>query len=143
MSTDEKTMINRVLDLQSLRVRHVSIPMATAITISAATPMTQVLALCRDKNLTRLPVIHPTGRILGVINMERVLYLEDLDLNKRAQDYAQPPLFLPEELRLEEALNRMQHTGGRMAVVMGRGHEETGIITLQDILKVIFGEVTL
>jgi CBS domain containing-hemolysin-like protein len=37
----------------------------------------------------------------------------------------------------------MQHTGCRLAVVLGANHRETGIISLQDILKVIFGEVTL
>jgi CBS domain containing-hemolysin-like protein len=55
----------------------------------------------------------------------------------------QAAFFLPEELHLEEALRRMQHTGGRLAVVLGPDHRETGIISLQDILKMIFGEVTL
>ena len=56
----------------------------------------------------------------------------------------EPPFFLPEELRLEEALRRMQ----TYRLPPGRGFQrwtigETGIISLQDILKVIFGEVTL
>ncbi len=37
----------------------------------------------------------------------------------------------------------MQRTGNRLAVVLGPDHRETGIVTLQDILKVIFGEVNL
>jgi CBS domain containing-hemolysin-like protein len=44
---------------------------------------------------------------------------------------------------VEEGLRRLQHTGARMAVVLGRNNQEVGIITLQDVLKVIFGEVTL
>jgi CBS domain containing-hemolysin-like protein len=37
----------------------------------------------------------------------------------------------------------MQHTGWRLAVVLGRDNRETGLLTLQDVLKVIFGEVNL
>jgi CBS domain containing-hemolysin-like protein len=78
-----------------------------------------------------------------VINLENILYQEGLDPTKAAREYMQAAFFLPEELHLEEALRRMQHTGGRLAVVLGPDHRETGIISLQDILKMIFGEVTL
>ena len=54
-----------------------------------------------------------------------------------------PALFLDEEARLEVALRRMQRGGQRFAVVLGRDQREVGIVTLEDILKVIFGEVKL
>ena len=107
-------------------------------------PLAQVLAICRDRGLTRVPAIDArTKRISGVINLEYILYMEGLDTTKAAREYLQAAFFLPEEMHLEEALRRMQHTGGRLAVVLGGDHRETGIISLQDILKVIFGEVTL
>jgi len=84
-----------------------------------------------------------TKRIGGVINLEHILYMEGLDLTKAAREYMQAAIFLPAELHLEEALRRMQHTGGRLAVVLAPDQREAGIISLQDILKVIFGEVTL
>ena len=144
LTSEEKTMINRVLDLPNLRVRHVMVPMANAVTIDASMPLSHALAVCRERNLTRVPIVDPaTKRVIGIINLEYILYLENLDLTRPAQDYAQAAFFLLEELHLEEALRRMQHTGGRMAVVLGPAHRETGIISLQDILKLIFGEVTL
>ena len=54
-----------------------------------------------------------------------------------------PALYLDEELRLEAALKRMQRSGQRLAIVLGRDRRETGIVSLQDILQVIFGEVRL
>jgi putative hemolysin len=144
LTSEEKTMINRVLDLPNLRVRHVMIPLANTISVEASLPLGQVLALCRERDLTRVPVVDAaTKRISGVINLEHTLYLDGLDKTKAAQENMQAPFFLPEELHLEEALRRMQHTGARMAVVFGPDHRETGIISLQDILKVIFGEMTL
>jgi putative hemolysin len=143
LTREEKAMINRVLDLPNRRVRHVMVPMANATSVLAETPMREVLALCRDRNLTRVPAFDSqTRRVAGVVNLERILYLTDLDPEKPARDYLQPALFLSEEMLLEEALRRMQHTGQRQAVVLGRADRETGIISLQDVFKVIFGDVT-
>ncbi|HZM05846.1 MAG TPA: CNNM domain-containing protein [Candidatus Saccharimonadales bacterium] len=144
LTSEEKTMINRVLDLPNLRVRHVMVPLVNTTLAPSSLPLRQVLALCRERRLTRVPVTDPaTARINGLINLEHILYRDDVDPGKMARDYMQAPFFLPEELHLEEALRRMQHSGSRLAVVLGPNHFETGIVTLQDILKVIFGEVIL
>ncbi len=143
LTREEKVMINRVLDLPNRRVRHVMVPMASVTSVLADTPMREVLALCRDRNLTRVPAFDSlSGRVVGVINLEHILYSADLDPDKPAREYLQPALFLPEEMLLEEALRRMQHTGWRQAVVLGPANRETGIISLQDVFKVIFGDVT-
>jgi CBS domain containing-hemolysin-like protein len=52
-------------------------------------------------------------------------------------------LFLEEDMRLEVALRRMQRSGQRLAIVLGRERREIGLLSLQDVLKVIFGEVSL
>jgi CBS domain containing-hemolysin-like protein len=144
LTSEEKAMINRVLDLQNLRVRHVTIPMAAGARVAASAPMSEVLALCREGNYDRIPVLDTkTGRVAGIINMGWLLYSGEVDRGKPARDYMEPPFFLPEELRLEEALRRMQETGRRLAVVFSPEHGETGLISLQDILRVIFGEVNL
>ena len=144
LTSEEKSMINRVLDLPNLRVRHVMVPLANTVSVEASLPLAQVLALCREKGLTRVPVAEAgTKRISGLINLDDILYMDKLDTTKPAREFIQTAFFLPEELYLEEALRRMQHTGRRLAVVLGPDQRETGIISLQDILKVIFGEVTL
>ena len=58
-------------------------------------------------------------------------------------DYVKPAIYLEEDLRLEVALRRMQRSGQRLAIVLGLDRRETGIISLQDVLKMIFGEVSL
>jgi CBS domain containing-hemolysin-like protein len=119
-------------------------PMEEVVTVAAAAPMSAVLAVCRERQLTRLPALDPaTGRIAGIVNLDHILYLTDFDPARPAWDYLQPAFFLPDELPLEEALRRMQRTGWRQAVVVGPSQREAGIISLQDIFKVIFGEVTL
>jgi putative hemolysin len=143
LTREEKVMINRVLDLPNRRVRHVMVPMANVTSVLAETPMRQVLALCRERNLTRVPAFDSKiGRVAGVVNLEHILYLADIDPDKPAREYLQPAFFLQEDLLLEEALHRMQQTGWRQAVVLGPNNREIGIISLQDVFKVIFGDVT-
>ncbi len=146
LTGEERAMISRVLDLQSLSVGQVTVPLAKAVTVAAATPMADVLALCREKNLSRVPVWQEKDkgrRIAGIVSLRTVLYRPDFDPRKTAGEYLKPALYLDTEMRLEEALRRMQRSGQRLAIVLGRGQQEVGILGLQDILQVVFGEMTL
>jgi putative hemolysin len=146
LTQEERLMINRVLDLQNLTVRQVAAPLTPANSARAETPISEALARCRDRNLSHLPVWDTDGkrdRVIGVLNLAALLYAPDLDAKKSARDYLQPALYLDEQLRLEEAFRRMQTSGRRMAIALGPDQAEAGVITLEDILKAIFGEVRL
>ena len=144
LTSEERQMINRVLDLQTLRVGRVMVPMSNVAYVEASAPMRAALDICSERNLTRLPVVDSRqGRIIGVLNMDETLYREDLDRDKPAREYMRPAYFLPANVHLEEALRRMQRAGARLAVALGPDQRELGIISLQDILKVIFGRMTL
>jgi CBS domain containing-hemolysin-like protein len=71
------------------------------------------------------------------------LFQTGLDTTKPVADFLKPALYLEEDLRVELALRRMQKSGQRLAIVLGRDRRELGLITLQDVLKTIFGEVSL
>src|SRR6266536_6084393 len=145
-TSEERSMINRVLDLQHLTVGHLTTPLQKVVTASTETAMIDVLRLCRERNLTRLPVWRneeTQRRIAGVLSLKTLLYQSDFDASKIAGDYVEPALYLNEETRLEEALRRMQRSGQRLGIVLGRDQRELGIISLQDVLKFVFGEVSL
>lgn len=144
LTTEEKNMINRVLDLQSRSLRQITIPWVNVVAVTTDTPMSEVLKLAREKRLTRCPVWKREAggqRIIGIINLKTLLYSPDLDPKKPAGDFVRPAVYLNEDLRLEEVLHRLRRGGQRMAIVLGHDQKEIGIVTLQDILKAIFGEV--
>jgi putative hemolysin len=146
LTGEERTMISRVLDLQTLRVSQITVPLASTATVTAATPMAEVLTLCREKHLSRIPVWQEGDhgrRIAGIVSLRTVLYLAEFDAAKTAGEYLKPALYLDAETRLEEALRRMQRSGQRLAIVLGRDQQEVGIVSLQDILQVVVGEMTL
>jgi CBS domain containing-hemolysin-like protein len=78
-----------------------------------------------------------------VVSLKRLLYEGDVDGARPAGEFLQPALYLNAELSLEQALRRMQRSGQRLAVVLGRNRVELGLVSLQDILRFIFGEVHL
>lgn len=146
LTSEERTMVNRVLDLQSLTVRDLATPLGRAVTIAAEAPVQELIALCRETGLSWIPVWQERGsrrRITGVASLNAVLYEPNLEPGRTVGDQLRPPLFLDGEMRLETALRRMRLTGQRLAVVVERDRTEMGVVSLQDVLKVIFGEVTI
>jgi putative hemolysin len=146
LTSDERRMISSVLDLPTLRVGQVAKPISHAVTVQVSTPMSEVLRLAREHGLTRLPVWHLTGkgtRVAGILSLRRLLYRADLDAQRTAGDYLKPALFLVESLPLEAALRRMQRSGQRLAIVLGPQQREIGILSLEDTLRGIFGDVQI
>jgi len=146
LTSEERVMINRVLDLQSLTVRQAATPLSQAVVIRAGEPAARALELARERKLTRLPVLAPRDgqeRVVGLLNINTLLFNPPPGPHVRAGDLVKPALFLEEDLRLELALRRMQRSGQRLGIVLGRDRHEYGMISLEDIIKVMFGEVRL
>lgn len=146
LTPEERTMIQRVLELQNLTVRQIMTPMEQAVTTTKDTAMSEALKLCREKHMTRLPVLETSGKVkklAGVLSLKFALYQEGFDERKQVADYLQPPVVLEPEARLEVALQRLQRSGQRLAVVMGRDQKPIGVVTVQDIMRVMFGAANL
>ena len=146
LTSDERAMVNRVLDLQNFTVRQIATPLAQTVTVEAQTPIRDVLALAREKKLSRLPVAEARDgrrRIAGLLTLDALLFHDDLDPEKPASAHMAPALFVDEDMRLEIALRRMQRAGQRLAIVLARDRQEIGVVSMEDILKVMFGKVKL
>jgi magnesium and cobalt exporter, CNNM family len=145
-TSDERAMINRVLDLQNFTVGQIATPLTQIVTVEAQTLLAEALRLAREKKFSRLPVWETRDgkkRIAGLLMLGPLLFRDDLDLQKPVAAHITPALFLNEDTRLETALRRMQRAGERLAVVLARDGIEIGVVTLEDVLKVMFGEVKL
>ena len=139
-------MITHVLDLQNVHVGQITVPMSKLLTVSIQTPVSEVLVLAQERGFNRFPVWRMEGgrrRIIGVLSLRSLLFAENLDPKKTAGDFVKPAIYLGSEMRLEVALRQMQRSGQRLGIVLGRDRAEVGVISLQDILQLIFGEVKL
>jgi CBS domain containing-hemolysin-like protein len=146
LTDDERTMVNRVLDLQNFVVGQIARPMAETITIEAQLPLREVREIMQKKNLSRVPVWEIRDgyrRIAGLLDVGPLLYRPNLDWNQPAAGHVTPAIFIHEGIRLEVALRLMQRAGQRMAIVLSRERREVGIVAVKDILMVMFGEMKL
>jgi CBS domain containing-hemolysin-like protein len=146
LTGEEHVMINRVLDLQHFTVAMITTPLAKTVSAETHTPLRDALRLAREKNLSRMPVWEMRDgrrRIAGLLDVTALLFHEPLDLDKTAGELMAPALFVDDDTRLEIALRRMQRAGQRLAVVLARDRSEVGVVALEDILKLMFGEVKL
>jgi putative hemolysin len=145
LTNDERVMINRVLDLQNFSVGQIAMPIAKIAAVEKDTPVVDAIKLAREKNISRLPVWEERDgrrRIAGLLAVNALLF-NPLDPQNSASRHMMPALFMEEDVRLEIALRRMQRAGQRLAIVLARDGVEVGIVTLEDILKLMFGEVKL
>jgi CBS domain containing-hemolysin-like protein len=134
------------MELQYRTVGQVARPLSLADTVNVDTPVAELLRLCRDRGHTRLPVWDSgkeKARIVGVVSLKNILYDEPDSGRTKVGDYLRPALFMEENLRLEDALRRLQRSGMPLAIVVNSARQERGIVTLSDVLGGVFGEVVL
>jgi len=146
LTGDERAMINRVLDLQNFTVRQIAAPLAQVATVEKETSIGHALIMAREKKFSRFPVWEMRDgkrRIAGLFLLGPLLYRHDLDLTRPVSIHMTPALFVNENVRLEVALRLMQRAGHRLAIVLARNGNEIGVVSLEDILRVLFGEVKL
>jgi len=141
-STEERAMINRVLDLQNVSVGHVVVPLEKVVMVEESTTVPQLFALFHERGFSRIPVWRLDNnqrKIVGVVLLKTLIFEADPNSNQTAREFLKSALFLDSEMRLERALRQMQRSGQRLAIVLDRSGREIGIITLHDVLQLIFG----
>ena len=146
LTSEEHAMVNRVLDLQHFTVAQITIPLAKTFFVEVNSPLRDAVKIAAEKNLTRLPVFETRDgrrRVAVMLDVTGLLYLEKLPSEKTAGEFMTPALFLDDSTRLEIVLRRMQRAGQRLAIVLARDGREVGVVSLEDILKLMFGEVKL
>ena len=143
LSDGERTMISQVLRLSERTLGQAAIPLNLSVTASADSPISSIIALCKVHRIARVPIWKFGGgqrKVVGIVTLKTSLYKEDFDSDKLASEYMQPALFLPADLKVEAALKRMQRSGQWLAIVTSESQKEAGIVSLQDILNVVFSD---
>jgi CBS domain containing-hemolysin-like protein len=145
-TSDERAMINRVLDLQNFTVRQIARPLIRVASVEIEMSLGAAMTLAQEKKHSRLPVWERRDgkrRIAGLLSLGPLLFRDNVDLTRPVSAHMTPALFVNENTRLDVALRLMQRAGHRLAIVLARNGAETGAVSLEDILKVLFGEVKL
>ena len=142
----ERQMLRSILDLADVAVEEIMIHRRNMVTIDAGLPPAQILTEVLDSPYTRLPLWRDTkDNIVGVLHAKALLRavqtaggeLGDLDVTAIANE----PWFIPETTDLLSQLGAFRHRHEHFAIVVDEYGELLGIVTLEDILEEIVGEI--
>jgi CBS domain containing-hemolysin-like protein len=143
---DERQMIHSVFELGDTMVREVMVPRPDVVWTERDTPIDKVLRLALKSGYSRIPVLGE-----GIDDIVGVAYLKDIvRAGAEVGDDEQPPLgavmrppaFVPDSKRVDELLKEMQAARNHMAIVVDEYGGTAGVVTIEDILEEIVGEIT-
>lgn len=140
---DEKRMIHDILDLGDMTVREVMQPRVDMILVEDTETVRQAIERMRGTGYSRLPVYHEDyDTIVGIVNYKDLVPpLMDGKEDDLAAAYAYEALFVPETKDIYPLLSEMQTNRQQMAIVVDEYGGTDGLITVEDILEEIVGEI--
>lgn len=138
---EEKEMIYNVFDLGDAKAKDVMVPRVHVIFADADSSYQELLDIFRENKFTRLPVYEDTtDNVIGTINMKDLL-LFDNTKEFHLRDILREAYFTHEHKNISELLVEMRQASLNIAIVLDEYGETAGLITLEDILEEIVGEI--
>lgn len=138
---DEREMIHSVLDLQSTQAKEVMVPRTEIQALADTANRAELIALFMESGRTRIPIFHESiDRILGVANVYDVLLDDDPD-NESIGRFAKEVIHVPDSIPVDDLLQRLKSSKQHMAIVTDEYGGTDGLVTLEDTLEEIFGEI--
>jgi gliding motility-associated protein GldE len=144
LQKDEKEMIHSIFEFSQTIVKEVMVPRTDMAVVATDTTFTKLMQLVKTKLHSRIPVYkQEIDNIIGILYVKDLLpYLNrtkrtQMDLEKLAR----PAYFVPEQKKIDELLREFQEEHIHMALVVDEYGGISGLITLEDIIEEIVGEI--
>jgi putative hemolysin len=141
---EERELIHSIFEFGDTVVREVMLPRPDMVAIKTDATVEEGIRAAIDAGYSRIPAYEgSTDNIVGLV------YLKDLVARARAggqhepvRDSLRPAVFVPETKRVAELLREMQTQKFHMAIVVDEHGDTAGLVTLEDVLEEIVGEIT-
>ncbi len=146
MQAAEKTLIDNIFDFRETIVREIMVPRLDIIAVPVDTTVKEALDVIIKHGHSRIPVYEGTiDRIVGILYAKDVLrYMRESypDWPQRAlRSMLRPPYYIPDSKRVSDLLPEMQQNKIHMAIVVDEYGGTAGIVTIEDVLEEIVGEI--
>jgi len=141
----ERKMIHSVFELGDTAAREVMVPRTEVVWIERSKTVRQALALSLRTGFSRIPVIgESVDEIVGVINLKELAraYVESAAAHHAVAEWMGESDFVPDSKPLDELLERMQLSRHHMVIAVDEYGGTAGVVTIEDILEEIVGEIT-
>ena len=141
IESDEREMIYNVFDLGDAKAKDVMVPRVHVTFADVNSSYDELIDIFREDKFTRLPIFEDTtDNVIGTINMKDLL-LYDSSKEFHIRDILREAYFTYEYKSISELLVEMRQASLNIAIVLDEYGETAGLITLEDILEEIVGEI--
>ncbi len=146
LDADEREMIRSIFSFHDTAVREIMVPRIDVVGFELGTPLGEVIAIVNACRHSRLPVYDGSvDRVVGVLYAKDLLDLvrdgRVVDEGRTLADLMRPAYFVPESKKIDEVLDEFRAKKNHMAVVIDEYGGTAGIVTLEDVLEEIVGEI--
>jgi CBS domain containing-hemolysin-like protein len=143
LSRQEKELIESIFEFRDTLVREIMVPRLDIIGVERTTPLNEIIALVLEKGHSRLPVYEGNiDHIVGLLLAKDLLAFWETPADE--QDLSRvlrPPYFIPESKKISDLLRDMVERKSQIAIVIDEYGGTAGVVTLEDILEEIVGEI--
>lgn len=142
IAREKRRMLRGVFNLEDLSVGDVMIPRTKVVALDIDASPREIMDIIRASGFTRFPACRGTlDNVVGVLNSKDVFrYTERLD-ELRIEKMSRQPLFIPESAPLQAVLHAFQQQRQHLAIVIDEYGGVEGIVSLEDVLEEIVGEI--
>ncbi|HEX4946195.1 MAG TPA: hemolysin family protein [Blastocatellia bacterium] len=142
LEADERTLIHNVFDFADLTAREILIPRTQVAAIEVNASFSEAVREFQSSGYSRLPVYQDNfDNVIGIVHHKDVMNYVFAQPDFALAKIAHPPVFIPDSARLVDVLQKMQRGHIHLAIVVDEHGGVEGILTLEDLLEEIVGEI--
>ncbi|HQV25093.1 MAG TPA: CBS domain-containing protein [Acinetobacter sp.] len=144
LEPDTVAMLEGVLDLPATKIREVMTPRTAIISLQEDEQLLDILPVLIESAHSRFPVFSAdqTDNVVGILLAKDLLpFLTEQNVSVDIRSLMRQPVFVPESARSDQVLRMLKNTQTHIAIVIDEYGSTSGLVTLEDILEEIVGEI--
>lgn len=144
LEPDTVAMLEGVLDLPATKIREVMTPRTAIISLQEDDQLLDILHVLIESAHSRFPVFSAdqTDNVVGILLAKDLLpFLTERNVKVDIRSLMRQPVFVPESARSDQVLRMLKNTQTHIAIVIDEYGSTSGLVTLEDILEEIVGEI--
>jgi len=142
LDTDALSMIEGVLQVSQMRVRDIMIPRIQMVVLPKDAELETIMPLVTEFGHSRYPVIDgDRSKVVGVMLAKDLLTRILENKTMKVHEIMRPSCIVPESKRLNVLLKELRTNGNHMAIVVDEYGQSAGLVTIEDVLEQIVGEI--
>ena len=143
LEIEERQIINNVFQFGDMQAKEAMVQRLDMIAIDSEDNYEQIINMFKTEKLSRMPVYNESiDDIVGILNIKDIIFLSDEEIeNFDIKNYMREPFFTYEFKKITQLLEEMKIEKSQMAIVVDEYGGTSGLITLEDLIEVIVGDI--